>query len=240
MTPRARVAAVIVAGGSGTRIGGDRPKQFLDVCGRTVVQRSVDAFVDSGLVDEVVVVLPASFVPEAAAVIGRAVSPTLCAVAGGARRQDSVGCGVAAVSPSAAVVLVHDAARPFVSAALIGATIAAAARHGAAIVAVRAHDTVKQVESIEGALMSARTLPRDAIYLAQTPQGFTREVLTRALALAATREATDEASLVEALGLRVAIVPGDATNIKVTVPADLVLAAAIAAMRANTADRKVE
>ena len=240
MTHRARVAAVIVAGGAGARFGGDRPKQFMDVNGRTVVQRSVDAFVDCGLVDEIVVVLPASFVDDAAAVIGRVLSPTLRAVAGGNRRQDSVVNGVAAVSDRADLVLVHDAARPFVSTGLIGATIAAAAEHGAAIVAVRAHDTVKQVAPLDGALFITRTIPRDEVYLAQTPQGFRRDVLARALALSATHEATDEASLVEALGLKVAIVPGDATNIKVTVPADLVLAGAIAGTRANTADRKVE
>ena len=122
--------------------------------------------------------------------------------------------------------------------------VAGAAResveHGAAIVAVRAHDTVKQVAPLDGALIITRTIPRDEVYLAQTPQGFRRDVLARALALSATHEATDEASLVEALGLKVAIVPGDATNIKVTVPADLVLAGAIAGTRANTADRKVE
>lgn len=240
MTPRTRVAAVIVAGGSGTRFGGERPKQFLDVRGRTVVQRSVDAFAACGLVDEIVVVLPESFLGDADTAIGRPLSPTLRAVAGGARRQDSVGNGVAAVSGSADIVLVHDAARPFVSQGLIAATIAAASAHGAAIVAVRAHDTVKQVAPADGTLVVTRTIPRDEVYLAQTPQGFTRDVLARAMALAATREATDEASLVEALGLPVAIVPGDATNIKVTVPADLVVAEAIAVVRANTADRKVE
>ena len=240
MTTRPSVAAVIVAGGTGTRLGGHPPKQFLDINGRTVLQRSIDAFVDSGLVDDIVVVLPEAFVSDATAVIGRFTSRTLRVVAGGARRQDSVALGVAAVTASAYVVLVHDAARPFVSTALIGATIAAATRHGAAVVAVRALDTVKQAAVIDGELMIERTIPRDNVWLAQTPQGFTREVLMRALSLAATHEATDEASLVEALGLRAAIVPGDALNIKVTVPADLVLAGAIAAARANTADRKVE
>ncbi len=240
MTTRPCVAAVIVAGGSGSRVGGDRPKQFLDINGRTVVQRSIDAFVGSGLVDDIVVVLPTAFIDDAEAIMGRRTSVNLRVVAGGPRRQDSVAAGVAAVNTMAYVVLVHDAARPFVSTALIGATIAAATRHGAAIVALRALDTVKQVEVVDNELMVARTLPRDNVYLAQTPQGFTREVLARIVALSATDDATDEAALAEALGVRVAIVPGDATNLKVTVPADLVLARAIATARANTSDRKVE
>jgi len=237
---RPRVAAVIVAGGAGTRFGGDRPKQFLEILGRTVVQRSVDAFAECGFVDEVVLVLPGTCLDEGAVIAGRALSASLRVVAGGARRQDSVASGVRAVSADADVVLVHDAARPFVTGTLIAATIAAARAHGAAIVAMRAHDTVKHVANEDGTLIVRATIPRDEVYLAQTPQGFTRDVLARAVALGATRDATDEASLVEALGLPVAIVAGDSTNMKVTVPADLIVANAIAAARANTADRKVE
>jgi 2-C-methyl-D-erythritol 4-phosphate cytidylyltransferase len=193
----------------------------------------------TGSVDEIVFVLPASFVDDAAAVIGRVLSPTLRAVAGGSRRQDSVVNGVAAVSDRADLVLVHDAARPFVSTGLIGATIAAAAEHGAAIVAVRAHDTVKQVAPLDGALIITRTIPRDEVYLAQTPQGLqARRAGARPGAVGHAR-GHRRGVAGRALGLKVAIVPS-ATNIKVTVPADLVLAGAIAGTRANTADRKVE
>src|SRR5262245_5978250 len=161
-------------------------------------------------------------------------------VAGGERRQDSVANAFRAADLRSDVIVIHDAARPFASADLIARTIAVAADAGAALAAVAASDTVKRVgarpanraaasESTAGS-GSIRTvidtLPRDTIYLAQTPQAFRREVLAAALALAT--DATDEAALAERAGHDVQIVDGEATNIKITTAEDLPIAEAIA------------
>ena len=146
-------------------------------------------------------------------------------VAGGPRRQDSVANAFAAASESSEVIVIHDAARPFVSADLIARTIAAAAESGAALAAMPARDTVKQVDR----MFVTSTLPRESIFLAQTPQAFRRHVLGAALALARQGvEATDEAALAEQAGHAVRIVEGDTSNIKITTPEDALVAEAIA------------
>ena len=232
------VTAIIAAGGRGQRFGGVQPKQLLDVGGRPILQRSVEAFLAHPSVDAVVVAVPQPLVdeppsylrPGAGAAPGSSAKP-LRVVAGGERRQDSVTNAFGSVDASSDIIVIHDAARPFVSAELITRTIAAAAESGAAVAAVAARDTVKRSTGAAGASrMVADTLPRDTIFLAQTPQAFQRGVLAQALA-AATREAidaTDEATLVERAGHAVRIVEGEASNIKITEPADLPVAESIA------------
>jgi 2-C-methyl-D-erythritol 4-phosphate cytidylyltransferase/2-C-methyl-D-erythritol 2,4-cyclodiphosphate synthase len=214
------VTAIIAAGGRGERIGADRPKQLLDVGGQAILERSVNAFLRHDAVDEVVVALPKEIAAQPPAYLLNREKP-LSIVAGGARRQDSVAAAFQAVSERADVVLVHDAARPFASADLIARTIAAAAESGAALAALEARDTVKQVRDH---VVSA-TLDRRTIFLAQTPQAFRRAVLQDALAI--TSDATDEASLAEQAGHAVRVVEGEAGNIKITTPEDLVIAEAI-------------
>jgi 2-C-methyl-D-erythritol 4-phosphate cytidylyltransferase/2-C-methyl-D-erythritol 2,4-cyclodiphosphate synthase len=143
-------------------------------------------------------------------------------VAGGARRQDSVAAGLSAVPADADVVLVHDAARPFVTDAVIGRVIDATAGTGVAIAAARVHDTVKHV-SIDGdTRWIDGTIPRDDLALAQTPQGFRRDVLDALLpAMTSPVEVTDEASLAERLGHRVQVVEGHPDNVKITTEEDL-------------------
>jgi len=143
-------------------------------------------------------------------------------VRGGDRRQDSVANAFRAASTASDVVVIHDAARPFVSASLISRTIASAATNGAALAAIVASDTVKKV----GHNTVLETLPRETIYLAQTPQAFRRHVLAAALAI--TDDATDEAALAERAGHTVHIVDGDASNIKITTADDLRVAEALA------------
>jgi len=208
------VSVIVAAGGSGTRLGAGTPKQLLDIGGQSMLVRTVGAFASHLRVSEIVVVLPT-------ASMGEAISSTkpVHIVAGGARRQDSVAHGFARVSPDAEIVLVHDAARPFVSAALIDRTIEAAAIHGAVIPALDVKDTVKRIKANR---LIVETLPRDAIVLAQTPQAFRRHVL--AAAIAAGRpdiEATDEAMLAERAGHPVYVVGGDPRNVKITTPDDL-------------------
>jgi 2-C-methyl-D-erythritol 4-phosphate cytidylyltransferase/2-C-methyl-D-erythritol 2,4-cyclodiphosphate synthase len=222
-----RVAAIVAAGGRGTRLGAGTPKQLLDLGGTTVLQRSIDALLAAGI-DTVVVALPADLAAEP----DRHVRPDpgrVRVVAGGERRQDSVARAFAAVPPEAGVVLVHDAARPFVSRSVIARVVAAAAAHGAAVAAVRARDTVKRAVATRGTLVVAGTVPREEIYLAQTPQGFRREVLAAAVGLGGRIEASDEAMLAEAAGYEVHLVDGDDRNVKITTGADLDLARALTA-----------
>jgi 2-C-methyl-D-erythritol 4-phosphate cytidylyltransferase/2-C-methyl-D-erythritol 2,4-cyclodiphosphate synthase len=212
------VTCIIAAGGSGTRLGGPRPKQLLVLEGRTLLDRVVATFLAHPSVDDLVVALPADLVAAPPRCLVDAAKPVRV-VAGGARRQDSVSNAFDAAAAASDVILVHDAARPFVSAALIGRTIEAAAAHGAAIAAIRANDTVKQVGADR---VIETTLDRDAIYLAQTPQGFQRAVLAAAVALGRTGiEATDEAALAERAGFPVRVVDGDAANVKITSQEDL-------------------
>jgi len=139
---------------------------------------------------------------------------------GGTERQDSVAAGLRHVDPAADLILVHDAARPFVSAACVTACVEAAAAGGAAIVAVPAHDTLKVVAA-DGTITA--TLDRRTIWLAQTPQVFRTDVLRRAHEQAHHDgyTATDDAALVERLGISVRVVPGESENRKITTPDDL-------------------
>ncbi len=204
-------------------MGGGLPKQFLLLGGVTILQRSVAAFDRCGQVDEIVLVVP----PELATDTSLASTPEgtpLRVVPGGARRQDSVARGFDASSSSSEIIVVHDAARPLCPPELIIRTIEAASRHGAAIAALGAHDTVKQRAAGDGRFVG-RTLARQSIALAQTPQAFRREVLAEAIRLGRRGvEATDEAVLVERAGHRVALVEGDPRNIKITSERDLSLA----------------
>jgi 2-C-methyl-D-erythritol 4-phosphate cytidylyltransferase / 2-C-methyl-D-erythritol 2,4-cyclodiphosphate synthase len=220
------VSAVVAAGGLGLRLGADRPKQFLDLAGRPMLARALDALASHPRIGEVVVALPEATL---AAPPDYLRLPRRCPVrlvAGGRRRQDSVARAVAAVDPAATLVLVHDAARPFVSGALIDAVIDAAARDGAAIAGLPVSDTVKLArEAPQGPVIDA-TIPRERVYLAQTPQVFRRAMLTAALAAAGDGPATDEAALVERAGHAVTLVPGDPANVKVTTADDLARARA--------------
>ena len=212
------VSAIIAAGGRGARFGGAQPKQLALLGGRPILQHSVFAFLNSSQIAEVIVVLPDELAADPPAYLRHADKP-LHIVSGGVRRQDSVARGFERVSPTADVVMIHDAARPLVSDAIIRRTIEAATAAGAAIAGIRAHDTVKRTDS-EGLIVG--TLPRDEIFLAQTPQAFRVDILRQALSIA--DDATDEAALVERAGHRVKVVEGDPRNLKVTTPDDLAMA----------------
>ncbi len=234
-----RVAAIIAAAGQGRRFGSAVPKQLLRVGGRTLVERSIDAFAACDRVNEIVVALPADLHETIAAAFSGAAKP-IRTVAGGERRQDSVANAFDAIAASTNVIVIHDAARAFVSPALIAKTIDAAFESGAAIAAMPSRDTVKQARAGAGGhLTISATLPRDEIFLAQTPQAFTRAVLADAVALGRSGvEATDEAMLAERAGHAVRIVESDASNMKITTPEDLTLAEAI--IKANGQTTKAE
>jgi 2-C-methyl-D-erythritol 4-phosphate cytidylyltransferase/2-C-methyl-D-erythritol 2,4-cyclodiphosphate synthase len=214
------VSVIIAAAGRGTRAGGPLPKQWLKLGGRSVLAHTVDAFDRHPLVSELVIVLPPAALHDETLEKPVTRRPAKF-VAGGERRQHSVANGFAEVSAAADVVLVHDAARPFTSEAIIDRTIRAAWESGAAIAAVPVHDTVKRAESRDGVPFVSGTLARDTIWLAQTPQGFRRDVLSAALAGGVRAEATDEAMLVEQAGGAVRIVEGEQENAKLTTAADV-------------------
>jgi 2-C-methyl-D-erythritol 4-phosphate cytidylyltransferase/2-C-methyl-D-erythritol 2,4-cyclodiphosphate synthase len=217
-----RVSAIIAAGGRGTRVGADRPKQFLEIGGRSLLDMSVSAIAASRRVDDIVVAVPMDHLDEVRSRLRDAGKP-VAIVAGGRRRQDSVANALGRVAPESDIVVVHDAARPFVTQDVIDRTIDAAATYGAAIAAIPARDTVKQASAglVEGSHVVQTTLRREEIFLAQTPQAFRRHVLERAFEVAGALDATDEAMLAERAGFQVHLVPGDPANIKVTTPADL-------------------
>jgi 2-C-methyl-D-erythritol 4-phosphate cytidylyltransferase/2-C-methyl-D-erythritol 2,4-cyclodiphosphate synthase len=220
-----RVTAIVAAGGRGLRVGDARPKQLLEVGGRAILERSVALFVDHPAVDEVVVALPRAIVDDLPTYLS-AVAKPLRVVEGGPRRQDSVANAFRVSNPQNDIIVIHDAARPFATADLVARTIAAAAETGAAVAAIQARDTVKRVRND---YVVAETLARESIYLAQTPQAFRRRVLEDALAI--HDDATDEAALAERAGHAVRIVDGEASNMKITTPADLAAAEVLAAAR---------
>ncbi len=212
MTPTDRnsFAAVIVAGGAGTRFGGDLPKQFLSLAGRKVLDHSVGVF--SELVDTIIVVLPAGTVER-----GIWNAPDgVTVVKGGRRRQDSVLNGVSAAAESgAAFVLVHDGARPAVTVDLVKRVMKGVLESGCCIPCIPVSDTVKRVD---GSAVAA-TVDRSVLRLAQTPQGFRTEELIKVLENAS--DITDEASAMESAGFTVYTVEGDRMNLKVTTGEDL-------------------
>jgi len=205
------VWGIVVAGGSGTRFGA--PKQFVSLAGRTVAERSVAAC--RVVCERVVLVVPAGSAPPPDDHGADIVVP------GGATRAASVRSGLSALGPDADIVVVHDAARPLARPELFESVVEALGRGAAgAICAVAVSDTVKRVTAGPGEDVAVvETLDRSDLVTVQTPQAFVVEVLRRAHE--GEPEATDDAALVEALGLTVAVVPGDPGNLKLTTPADL-------------------
>jgi 2-C-methyl-D-erythritol 4-phosphate cytidylyltransferase/2-C-methyl-D-erythritol 2,4-cyclodiphosphate synthase len=215
------VTAIIAAGGAGRRLGAAVPKQLIELGGRSMLQRCVETFDRHPRVHDVIVVLPADLAADPPAWLTPS-SPRVRIVPGGARRQDSVANGFDALAESCELVLVHDAARPFVTDAVITRAIDAAAEHGAAIAALPVSDTVKRIAPDAGSNRIVETVPRETVFLAQTPQAFRRDVLSDAVRLGRSGvEATDEAALAERAGHVVRVVEGDPGNVKVTTARDL-------------------
>ena len=231
-----RVVAVIPAGGTGARLGASVPKQFLPLGGVPMLLHSLRAFDRAPSVDAVILVVPHEERRRALTdVIERYnVKKVQKVVAGGETRQQSVHNGLKEIGPDVEIVVVHDAVRPFVTEDLIEQSIEAARKGGAVIVAVPMKDTPKQAGP---GRQVQRTLDRDDLWLAQTPQTFRRDLLLEAYEKAAVErlQATDDAALVERLGHKVGIVAGTWENIKITTPEDLVIAEAILAARSGKA-----
>lgn len=219
-----RAALIVPAGGAGRRLGGT-PKALLPLNGRPMLHHALVPFLAQPSVEWIVIALPAEFAaapPEWLAGLDERIR----IVEGGAERGDSVRRALAAVPAGAEAVLVHDGARPLVTAAIVERALAAAARGLNVVAAVPVTDTIKQVD--EGGRIVA-TPDRRLLWAAQTPQAFPRAVLAEAYARA-DREgllATDDAALVARYGGTVTVIEGDPENIKVTTPADVRVASAL-------------
>ncbi|HEX6644147.1 MAG TPA: 2-C-methyl-D-erythritol 4-phosphate cytidylyltransferase [Gemmatimonadales bacterium] len=221
------VGVLVVAAGVGRRIGGGVLKQYREIAGVPMLLRALRPFVAHPEVKHVVVALPATHAAAPPEWLGALAGESLAFVAGGVERHSSVRKALAALDARCRVVLVHDAARPFVERATIDAVIAAAREGSAAVAAVPVSDTLKEAGR-DGIVR--RTVPREGLWRAQTPQGFPRDLLVRAHeAAGAGADATDDAILVERLGEPVRVVADSPVNFKVTTTDDLALAEAWAA-----------
>ena len=218
-----RAAAIIVSGGSGSRMG--RPKQFLPLAGSTVAELSLRCFVEMPEVESVVLVLGEdSYQAHGARLSGGKVK----VVAAGPTRMGSVRNGFAALPSGVEIVAVHDGARSMITPEIVRATIAEAARSGAAVAAVPVKDTLKVVE--KGGRLVCETPERARFWAAQTPQTYRYSVLKEALEKFKDKKddnATDESQLVERCGHKVSVVESSYENFKITMPEDITMAAAI-------------
>jgi len=222
------ICAVIVAGGSGSRMKAAVRKQYLNLGGVPIVAHTLMAFDRHPDLDRIVLVVPENDLERCRAdvLVPLSLVHDVQLVAGGQRRQDSVLNGLGAVGVSDGTVMIHDGVRPFVRLSLMNACLAGVKDAGGCIPAIPATDTLKQVNA-NGVIVA--TLNRQQIRLAQTPQTFSLDLIRCAHQLAAQRgfTATDDASIAEFAGARVTVVPGDPDNIKITTPADLSIARGI-------------
>ena len=216
-----RAAAIIVSGGSGSRMG--RPKQFLPLAGSTVAEWSLKCFVEMAEVEAIVLVLGEDSYKEHGA---RLAGGKVKVVAAGPTRMGSVRNGFAALPKGVEVVAVHDGARSMITPEIVRATFAEAVKSGAAVAAVAVKDTLKVVE--KGAKVVGETPDRGRFWAAQTPQTYRHSILKEALEkFAGDSDATDESQLVERCGHKVSVVESSYENFKITTPEDITMATAI-------------
>ena len=225
------VGCIIPAAGRGERMGGGQPKALRTLAGSTLLEHAVRAMAASRAVEHIVVSAPPDQVAATTSLLtGLGVGANVDIVAGGESRTASVRRGLAALPLHSSIVLVHDAARPLVPVDVIDRVInAVSGGAGAVVPVVPVVDTIKEVDAAGQVI---RTADRDELRAAQTPQGFTADLLRAALSVDRV-EATDDAGLVELLGEPVLVVPGDEEAMKVTRPLDLLVAEAIVRRRSG-------
>jgi 2-C-methyl-D-erythritol 4-phosphate cytidylyltransferase len=219
-----KAAAIIAAAGAGLRMRNKTRKQYLEIAGVPVLVRSLQLFVGCPLIDEIAVVIP----PGDQEAVTLLIEPyfrsgKIILVAGGSSRQESVACGLAALSGSADYICIHDAARPMTEPGLLQKMLNKVQDYGAVVPVIKPADTIKEVDN-RGYITG--TPCREKLRLVQTPQIFRREIIEKAYSEAEKRgiRATDDAALVEMLGVSVLTVPGDENNFKITTPHHLELA----------------
>jgi len=234
-----RIAAVIAAGGTGTRIGASEPKQFLDLAGKPILLRTVEGILRLPEVEQVIIALPLEHLERARELLaGCAWRVPITCVAGGLRRQDSVARGVSAVDPAIDLILVHDAVRPLCDEETMKRVAGAARAQGCAVPGLLPIDTIQRV-SRRGKILSSPA--REELRTIQTPQGFRAGILRDALHKAEKEGylGTDESSVVRWAGHSVVVVPGSHDNIKITLPRDLETAALLLERRDRRGPRSM-
>jgi 2-C-methyl-D-erythritol 4-phosphate cytidylyltransferase len=225
-----KITAILPAAGMGTRMGGETPKQFLELDGVPIFLHTLRRLASCELIGEIILATRADEVDRMRERCQQEkLRQTVRVVKGGATRQDSVAAALALISDDVELVAVHDGVRPFVTREQILRVIEEARKCGAAILGIPAMDTVKEVKRgslPEDIALITGTIPRERVVLAQTPQVFRTKLLREAFAKAVSDEvsASDEAGLVERLGHQVHVVHGTERNIKITKPADMDLA----------------
>ena len=225
--------AVILAAGLGKRMQAGHNKQFIEICGQSVLTHTLTVFAQIPEIAKIVLVVRAgeedtcqNMIPEIAE------NKTVLAI-GGKERQDSVHNGIRAITWECEYILIHDGARPLITEEVIRRTLLAAQNSGAAICAVPVKDTIKQADS-DGNVLA--TIPRESLWAVQTPQVFRADLIRRAYenAYVHNHYGTDDSSLVEYLGEKIKIVTGDYENIKITTPEDIPTAEQILQKRQQT------
>lgn len=221
--------AVIVAGGTGTRMGSHTPKQFLELNGRPIIAYTLEAFYTAFPDIQIIIVFPRLFLEEGAMLVNRLFpGKAIMYTEGGSTRFDSVKKGLA-LAPSSSVIFVHDAVRCLVTPALIRNCYEEALKHGSAIPVVPVKDSIRRVHH-EG----SDVVDRGPLRAVQTPQTFRSEILLPAFEVEYNSSFTDEATVVEHHGGKVYLVPGEEGNIKITVPADLDFAQQVTGRQVNS------
>ncbi|MDD5944163.1 MAG: 2-C-methyl-D-erythritol 4-phosphate cytidylyltransferase [Clostridia bacterium] len=216
-------SAVIVAAGTGKRMGADRPKQFLELCGKTIIERTAAVFGGCSAVDEIIIVSSETGLEECRRILsGCNGDKPVKYVLGGAERYDSVYNGIRAADERCGIVIIHDGVRPFVKEKLIIDSVEAAVSFGACAAGVKSKDTVKICDD-RGFVRS--TPDRSFVYAIQTPQTFRKEIITDAYEKAYEKGifGTDDAAVAENAGYPVKIIEGSYDNIKITTPDDLLV-----------------
>jgi 2-C-methyl-D-erythritol 4-phosphate cytidylyltransferase len=231
MTSSASAYAIIVAGGSGSRMGSAVPKQFLDLCGKPVLYWSMRAFLNAIPEIGIILVLPEAHLAEAESLCKLfAADSSITAVVGGDTRFASVAAGLAKVPPDA-VVFVHDGARPLLSAPLIRRCYNNARQHGNAVPVIPVADSIRQISGD-----NSRAIMRENLRCVQTPQTFYARFLQEAFRQPFNPNFTDEASVMEWAGRRIHLVDGERSNLKITTSEDLIIAEALMKARETAVD----
>ena len=235
-----RIGVIIVAGGSGRRMGGSLPKQFRLLGGQPVLARTINNFALALRGAEIVVVLPEEHIPFWQNLSARFNVARHSIVKGGRERFDSVRCGLEALQSDPDLIAVQDGVRPLGTAGMIRGVVETAARYGAAIPVVKAVDSFREIVAGEEVKEDPRSQPVDRSRLrsVQTPQVFRSWLLREAYAVGFRPEFTDDASVVEAAGYPVSLAPGERSNLKLTTPEDFAIAEALLAAREEAPARE--
>jgi len=220
------VSAIVVAAGKGRRFGHKASKALVKLNSRPVIAYSLALLNAQPQIREIVVAGNPENIQALRNIISKErIAKAVKVILGGKERRDSVANGLQAISPQADFILIHDAARPFVTKKLVTSVIKEARKSGAAIAAVAVKPTIKKVAR---SLIVEKTLDRKSLWEAQTPQVFKKDLILKAYKRFKHLEATDDAMLVERLGAKVSVVSGSYSNIKITTPEDLLIAKGIA------------